>query len=270
MAETIFQYAALIDSEAVMEPREVVPTQNRLRPADILTAAASRLMAADFGITTPARAISAERAKEDMFERKTQERESIEADLEKQGIKYAPMIASHFGSLHPIFNDWVCRLAKACARRRGWATTAVERQLRSRLGACLARRAARMSLATWGKDEGEGEVILPILEPEYEDIDRTAEGQPQGADEAPGTTPGEGVRQHTAFPTPAAREEPQQEDRPWDPGRDKQWGPSHGWKIEGGVLAPMKDDDDELCAAMTGVRLGSTGNAPQTADMNPD
>ena len=80
------------------------------------------------------------------------------------------------GSLHPRLDGWITDLAKACGRRRGWATKAVERQIRNRLGAALARRAARMSLATWGTEDNEGDVVLPIADYEY--LDRTAAEAP--------------------------------------------------------------------------------------------
>ena len=45
--------------------------------------------------------------------------------------------------------------------------------MRARFGVALARRAARMSLATWGKERDSHEIILPLIE--YEEIDRSAE-----------------------------------------------------------------------------------------------
>ena len=108
-----------------MEPRELVPTQGRLRPADILSAAACRLTAADLGITSPSVAKSAEQAKDDMVARQVAERAGIQDVLHREGIVYKPMVASHFGSLHGDFNEWIKRLAKAVGRKRGWAAKAV-------------------------------------------------------------------------------------------------------------------------------------------------
>ena len=66
------------------------------------------------------------------------------------------MVCSHFGELHPDLEDWIRALAREYGKRRGRAGPAVERQMRNRLGAHLAKRAARMSLATWGnRDEPE-------------------------------------------------------------------------------------------------------------------
>ena len=84
--ETIFNYAKTIDPEAVTEPREVVPSQGRLRPADILSTAACRLTAADLGVTSPATAETAEKAKDAMVTRKSDERTAIEEHLLRQGI----------------------------------------------------------------------------------------------------------------------------------------------------------------------------------------
>ena len=113
---------------------------------------------------------SAEKAKDDMVARKLRERTGIEDELHREGIHYKPMVASHFGSLHGDLDDWIRKLGKAVGRKRGWASKAVEKQLRARLGACLARRAARMSLATFGQSSGEGEVILPLVE--YDELER--------------------------------------------------------------------------------------------------
>ena len=116
-----------------------------------------------------------------MVNRKRDERDEIAGELMREGIKYEPMVASDFGSLAPGLDNWVTALAKACGRRRGWAAKAVDKQIRNRLGACFSRRSARMSLATWGRDDNEGDIILPIIE--YEDYDRTPESalvEPRG------------------------------------------------------------------------------------------
>ena len=68
--EILYNYAKTVDHEAEMEPRDLVPTQGRLRPADLLTTAGGRLTAADLGVTSPAVAASAEEAMEAMFARK--------------------------------------------------------------------------------------------------------------------------------------------------------------------------------------------------------
>ena len=63
--------------------------------------------------------------------------------------------------------------------QEGWAGKAMERQIRARLGATLARGAARMSLATWGRGKGnaDGE---DADEEEDQDWGELAGGNPQG------------------------------------------------------------------------------------------
>ena len=61
--ENLLACAQQLDSESVMEPRELVPSQGHLRPADILTAAARRLTAVDLGVTSPATSTSSEKQK---------------------------------------------------------------------------------------------------------------------------------------------------------------------------------------------------------------
>ena len=71
----------------------------------------------DLGVTSPAVAESAEKAKEAMVNRKSDERMQIEEELKKQGIHRAPMVASHFGSLHGGLDGCIQNLARACGRR---------------------------------------------------------------------------------------------------------------------------------------------------------
>jgi hypothetical protein len=56
---------------------------------------------------------------------------------------------THFGLMPAAVSSAVTVIARQFARRRGVAMKAVERQLRAHIGAAIARRAARMSLATW-------------------------------------------------------------------------------------------------------------------------
>ena len=156
-----------------MEPRELVPSQHHLRPADILTAAARRLTAVDMGVTSPSTATSSEQAKTAMVVRKTGERTDIDSELSRQGVEYTPMVAGHFGSLHGFLDQWIRDLARALSRRKGFARTALEKQIRNRLGAALARRAARMSLATYPKSNDLNGIALPIVD--YDDLDRAVD-----------------------------------------------------------------------------------------------
>ena len=166
---------------------------------------------------------SAELAKRAMVNRKTDERTAIEAEMLKQGIHYQPMVASHFGSLHEVFDNWLTQLAIHCGRKFGWACRATERQIRGRLGAQLARRAARMSLATFGKDDGSSGVVLPLVD--YDDLDRTtAHGlESQGVVIEEWDVDGGGAPEWTKLDRPA-----------WDPGPQPKWGAAHGWSFVGG------------------------------------
>merc|ERR1711963_1132729 len=125
--ETLFQCVKSVDPEAAMETRGIIPTQECLRPADILSAAACRLTAADLVVTSPAVAETAEKAKEAMVARKTDERNEIAGDRTRERIRYEPAVASHFGSLHPALNNWIVALARHAA---GGAAG----QIRNRLG----------------------------------------------------------------------------------------------------------------------------------------
>ena len=109
--------------------------------------------------------------------RKIRERTGIQLELSQQGIHYSPMVPSHFGSLHGTLDLWIRNLARAVARRRGWAVKAVESQLHARVGAALARRAARMSLVFFGNHNEGSEVVLPI-DDGFEELDRTP-GDPE-------------------------------------------------------------------------------------------
>ena len=75
--------------------------------------------------------------------------EPVRGELEQAGIIYKPFVFTTFGRPHPAASETIRHIAKRGARQRGWAATALERQFRSSLGAVLARRMARMSLATW-------------------------------------------------------------------------------------------------------------------------
>ena len=167
--DILYSYAKSLDPATEHEPSDLVASQARLRPADLLTAAACRLTAVDVGVTSPAVAESGSAAMRAMDKRKRDERREICHELQEQGIHYTPMVMDHFGAIHPTLHQWLTKLARALARRKGFAAAALERQLRARLGAALARRAARMSLACWGKGAREPEVDVPNVN--YEDFD---------------------------------------------------------------------------------------------------
>jgi hypothetical protein len=77
------------------------------------------------------------------------------------------------GTRHVEAGSVLAGIARQFARRRGVAKEAVERQLRARIGAAIARRAARMSLATWNKD---ATAVDPDTAPEFSDFARAPGG----------------------------------------------------------------------------------------------
>merc|ERR1711989_112996 len=76
------------------------------------------------------------------------------------------------------FDQWITNISRAAARRKGYAARALENQIRAKVGATLARRAARMSLACFGNHNDCEEIVLPI-DDGFEELDRTP-GDPEG------------------------------------------------------------------------------------------
>ena len=179
VTQLLHGYVKIVDPDADTEVPDLVASNVNLRPADLLTAAARRLTAVDIGVTSPAVAASGQMAMQSMVDRKNRERDEIRGELADQGIVYAPMVMSTFGEIHHDLNQWLIQLGKSTGRKRGWAGKAMERRIRARLGATLARGAARMSLATWGRGKGnaDGE---DADEEEDQDWGELAGGNPQG------------------------------------------------------------------------------------------
>ena len=160
--DSIFECASAADPSAEWEPVDLIPSRPRARPADVLTPAAipGRVAALDVGITSPAVSLLRDAA-EDMFRCKTGEREDSRAELEAQNIVYRPIVWTCFGRPHGAAESTLRAIARRAARRRGrTAAKAVLCQLRLAMSVCLARRAARMSLACWprGAQPGVDEV----------------------------------------------------------------------------------------------------------------
>ncbi len=65
-------------------------------------------------------------------------------------------------------------LTRQAARRNGWAATAVKRQMRASIGTAIARRLARMSVATWCLGHDGGDVAVPPAILEDVDLGGTA------------------------------------------------------------------------------------------------
>ena len=148
-----FSYALLADPSTEREPENLIPSRPRDRPADVLTAAASGCVAAlDLGVASPAAAAAGDDAAEAMWQRKIAERESVQEELQQAGIRYRPMVFTTFGRPHPAASAIIDHIVKKAARRKGWAVRSLGRQFWCNIGVVLARRSARMSLATWKSD----------------------------------------------------------------------------------------------------------------------
>ena len=83
-----------------------------------------------------------------------------------------------------------------------------------------------MSLATFGRNDEEGDVVLPIVE--YDELDRTnpttgeAMRGGQGKDD-------EGGRAEEESKNETKKTAPEDERPGWDPGPKQGWGARHGW-----------------------------------------
>ena len=86
-----------------------------------------------------------------------------------------------------------------------------------------------MSLATWGRGNGDGKVILPLVE--YDDLDRTANA-PVVQPVIGGTEDGTQARERGKE---ASQTERRDEDiggeSPWDPGPQPHWGSCRRWRV---------------------------------------
>jgi hypothetical protein len=146
----LFDVSSAIDPSTEREPEGLVPSCPTLRPADVLSPAARPgcMAALDIGVTSPMAASAGEDAAESMYKRKLAEREQIQEELQQQGISYIPVVWTAFGRAHEEAAAVVRCLARRWARRRGHASAnALVRRIVASIGVCLARRAARMSLA---------------------------------------------------------------------------------------------------------------------------
>ena len=146
--DCLFRYGSEADPATEWEPQDLVSSQPRARPADVLTPAAFAgcVAALDVGVVSPA-AHPGTDAAEAMFTRKCAEREPIRAELEQQNIQYRPVIWTTYGRPHWQATAAMKGIAKRIGRRRGCKAAVVFAQMQFAIGVCLARRAARMSLA---------------------------------------------------------------------------------------------------------------------------
>ena len=130
-----------------------MPSRLRARPADVLTPAAlsGRVAALDVGVTSPAASTGSD-ATDDMFERKMMERQAELPELAAQNIVYRPLVWTCFGRPHKAAQEVLTSIAKRVARKRGCHPKTVLKKMEAAISVCIARRAARMSLACWPRD----------------------------------------------------------------------------------------------------------------------
>ncbi|CAK0902514.1 unnamed protein product [Prorocentrum cordatum] len=157
--EELHRFAVMGDPRRELEPENFVRSRPLGRPADVPTAAVGSLSALDVGVTSSATAPApGEGAAEAMWQRKTRGRDSVRGELEELGIVYTPVVWTSHGRPRPQAAAAVPAIARAAARRRGGAARAMERALRGRIGAALALRGARVSLAPMAPlDDGAAE-----------------------------------------------------------------------------------------------------------------
>ena len=146
--DCIFRFACEADPATELEPENLAPSQPRAHTADVLIPAAvpACVAALDVGVVSLAAHPDADAA-EAMFTRKREEREPIRAELEQQNIRYRPIVWTAYGRPHAEAMAAMMGIAKRAARRRGCKALTVLAQMQFAVGVCLARRAARMSLA---------------------------------------------------------------------------------------------------------------------------
>ena len=152
--------ARTADPAAELEPLGLIPSHPTLRPADVLTSAATpgRLSAVDVGVTSPEASGAGEDCTEAMRQRKLRYYGQHENELARTNVVYCPAIWSAYGRPHAAGTAIIRGLARRAARRR-WQIPAWRRQQQAEAAITLEiwRRAARMLLACWPRHGAEEE-----------------------------------------------------------------------------------------------------------------
>ena len=115
--DAVFAFAEMADPAAEKEAEDLVPSDPRARPADVLTSAAipGCVAALDIGVVAPA-AFPDSDATVRMYQRKMDERTLQLPELEAQGIRYRPMIWTCYGRPHADAISAMLRISKRAAR----------------------------------------------------------------------------------------------------------------------------------------------------------
>ena len=147
--DSVLDLTRLADPTAETEVVGLFDAAPGLRPADILTSAASPGLtsALDVGVASPDAVGAGDDCLETMRLRKRNRYGAFLAELEDQGVEYRPLVWSCWGREHADTTAVLTRLARRAARRRGVPTSVLLRRARDSVGAALARRAAAMLLA---------------------------------------------------------------------------------------------------------------------------
>ncbi|CAE8635350.1 unnamed protein product [Polarella glacialis] len=145
--DAVFDLVHLADATAEKEVLGLLEAAPGLRPADILTSAASPGLtsALDVGIASPDAAHAGADCAEAMRVRKRAVYSRFLPALEAEGIEYRPLVWSCWGREHPDTTATLTQLARQAARRRSMPDhIRLLQRARAQIGAALARRAAAM------------------------------------------------------------------------------------------------------------------------------
>ena len=120
MCNRVHMVAALGDPETVSEPLGLIPSRPSLRPADILTSAATGSLAAlDVGVCSPEASGAGLDCCAAMYRRKRQTYAPFEDELRQGGLRYQPLVWSCYGRAHVEAVDTLQGLARTAAWRLG-------------------------------------------------------------------------------------------------------------------------------------------------------
>ena len=140
-------YARIADPLAEPEVLGLIDAAPGLRPADILTSAASPglISALDVGVACPHARRAGVDCLETMRTKKIDKYAPVARELELQGVEYRPVLWSCWGREHPDTTVILTHIARRAARRGGYPDHQwLLRRARATVGAALARRAAAM------------------------------------------------------------------------------------------------------------------------------
>ena len=157
--DDLHRLAVAADPSAEIEPTGLIASRPELRPADVLTSAAScRLAALDVGIVSP----DAEGAGLDcvcaMADRKVRRYAAHFREMDRAGVDYIPVVWSAYGRPHGRTTAILRTLARRVARRRGGDAGELLRRVQAQVATEIWRRAARMVRRCWpamGGDEAD-------------------------------------------------------------------------------------------------------------------